>query len=506
MLHIPFLSPEAPYALIVVGILLLFLRSLKGMRRSVFNTSVFFLACLIGDLLAGFMSSGITARTAGGWLRQLAVFGEGLAVLRFLGLAFFDVLLARLRVPVSGILADILVIIAYVGWAFFRLNLAGVELSHLVTTSAVITAVLAFAMQDTLGNLLGGLSLQMDSSLEIGDWIRIDDLSGQVTDIQWRYTALLTRAGEKVVVPNSQLMKGRYTVLCDKHQATPMWRRSIDFNVDLAVPPGRVISLVESDLAAATIGNVALTPAPSCVLNDFGPGYACYILRYWLIDPRPDDLTDSDVRVHILAALQRNGIRLATDDHTIHLVEESAAHKAEVLGRETLRRLRAITSMELFARLSDSEKRYLAERLTNAPFAKGDVITRQGAVAHWLYIVTEGEAEAWWQPPSGPRRLLEKRGPGSVFGEIGLMTGAPRRATVIAISDVQAYRLDKDAFQQIIVQRPELADTMSDILEKRLQRFDELEQSYFEEQHLHTQGPATSVAIGRKIREFFGLS
>ena len=53
--------------------------------------------------------------------------------------------------------------------------------------------------------------------------------------------------------------------------------------------------------------------------------------------------------------------------------------------------------------------------------------TRQGAIAHWLYIMVSGEAEAWWQPPEGPRRLLEKRGPGSVFGEIGLMTGAPRR-------------------------------------------------------------------------------
>jgi small-conductance mechanosensitive channel len=58
---------------------------------------------------------------------------------------------------------------------------------------------------------------------------------------------------------------------------------------------------------------------------DFGPGYAHYVLRYWLINPLPDDLTDSDVRVHILATLQRNGIRLATDDHTIHLVEEGAS-------------------------------------------------------------------------------------------------------------------------------------------------------------------------------------
>ena len=57
----------------------------------------------------------------------------------------------------------------------FRLNLAGVELNHLFATSAILTAVLAISMQDTLGNLLGGLALQMDNSLEIGDWIKIDD-------------------------------------------------------------------------------------------------------------------------------------------------------------------------------------------------------------------------------------------------------------------------------------------------------------------------------------------
>jgi CRP-like cAMP-binding protein len=81
--------------------------------------------------------------------------------------------------------------------------------------------------------------------------------------------------------------------------------------------------------------------------------------------------------------------------------------------------------------------------------------------------MVSGEAEAWWQPPEGPRRLLEKRGPGSVFGEIGLMTGAPRRATVIASTDVETYRLDKEGFQAIIEQRPELADSLSGILERR---------------------------------------
>lgn len=507
MLRVPFLSPEAPYAIIAMVLLLMvILRPLKAMRPSLINTSVFFLACLIGDVLAGLVSGGSTSRAAAGWLRQLAVFGEGLAVIRFAGLAFFNVALARVNLRISGILGDILVIIAYIGWAFFLLNLAGVELSHLFATSAILTAVLAISMQDTLGNLLGGVALQMDNSLEIGDWIRIDDLSGQVTDIQWRFTALLTRNGEKVVVPNSQLMKGRYYVLCDKHQSQPGWRRSIGFNVDLAIPPGKIIDLIQTDIADANIPNIALQPAPNCVLMDFGPGYAHYVLRYWLLNPQLDDPTDSDVRVHILATLQRNGIRLATDDHTIHLVEEGAKHRKEVESRELQRRLQAIDGIELFARLSDPEKRHLAEHLLKAPFARGDIITRQGAIAHWLYIMVSGEAEAWWQPPEGPRRLLEKRGPGSVFGEIGLMTGAPRRATVIASTNVEAYRLDKAGFQSIIEQRPELAETMSTILERRLQRFAELEQGYTQGQNELAQRTPGSADIGRKIRDFFGLS
>jgi len=204
MLRIPFLSAEAPYVLLAVALLLLFiLKPLRSLRPSLINTSVFFAACLAGDLLAGTLLANHAASSVAGLLRQLAVFGMGLAVIRFAGLALFNVALPRLHIRISGILADILVIIGYIGWGFFRLNQAGVELTHLFATSAILTAVLAISMQDTLGNLLGGLALQMDNSLEIGDWIRIDDLSGQVTDIQWRYTAIVTRNGEKVVVPNS---------------------------------------------------------------------------------------------------------------------------------------------------------------------------------------------------------------------------------------------------------------------------------------------------------------
>ncbi|WP_374491397.1 cyclic nucleotide-binding domain-containing protein [Zoogloea sp.] len=502
----PVYSPETPFALFLLLLTggLIF-TPLRRWRRSLLNTAVFFVACMIGDLLAGLMH-GHLPEAALRWLRQMAVFGEGLAVIRYLGLAFFEVILDRLKVPVSGILADIMVIMGYVAWGFLRLNMAGVEFTALFATSAVLTAVLAISMQDTLGNLLGGLALQMDNSLEIGDWIEINELVGRVTDIQWRYTALLTRTGEKVVMPNSHLMKNRYNVLCNKRQQVPLQRRSVNFNVDLSVPPGRVSEAVLQDIQTARIAHVSPSVEPQCLLMDFGAGYGHYQVRYWLTDPAHDESTDSEVRRHILAALQREDIRLAVGDQTIHLVKEGEAHREEVRARELNRRQQAIAQIDLFSKLSEVEQLELARRLVNAPFAKGDIITRQGSIAHWLYIIVKGEAEAWWQPPDGgPQRLLEKRGPGNVFGELGLMTGAPRRATVIATSDLEAYRLDKTGFEHILRARPELAEGISAILQRRLSHFQALERGHAEDLQKIAQIPQDATALGKKIREFFGL-
>ena len=62
-------------------------------------------------------------------------------------------------------------------------------------------------------------------------------------------------------------------------------------------------------------------------------------------------------------------------------------------ARELARRLSALSGVELLAALDEAERRKIAERLVPTPFARGDVMTRQGAAAHWLYIIVAGEAE-----------------------------------------------------------------------------------------------------------------
>lgn len=495
---------ETPYIVGAAALLsALLYYTLSGGRTSLKHTLLFFGLWFAVDAVAAFFSARGEVRLAAG-IHQAALLGLGLVLIRLSGLAFFRVLLPALNVKTPRILEDIVVIGAYILWAMLRMASIGVDLTSLIATSAVITAVLAFAMQDTLGNILGGLALQLDNSLEIGDWVKLDDLSGRVVEIQWRYTAILTRNGEKVVVPNSQLMKGKFTVLLDPDLGLTAWRRWVWFNVDYSAAPAQVIATVEGALAEAAIDSLARSPAPSCLAMDFGAGSIRYAVRYWLLDPRDDDPTDSAVRVHVLTALQRAGWRIALPDQVMHLVAEDESYRNRVHERDLQRRLQALSGVELFASLSDDERRMLAGRLSYAPFARGAVMTHQGAVAHWLYLVTSGEADMVWRAPNGEKRLLTTIPAGSVFGEMGLMTGAPRSATVVAKSDVECYRLDKSGFEDIIRSRPELAEGMAHILATRMQQIDELQTLYHRERSdaEHTQH---RDAIVKRIRDFFGL-
>jgi small-conductance mechanosensitive channel/CRP-like cAMP-binding protein len=437
-------------------------------------------------------------------LHHAAVLGLGVVLIRLSGLLLFRVVLPALRLPLPRIVEDIVVIGGYLLWGLIRLSYAGVDLTSLVATSAVITAVIAFAMQDTLGNILGGLALQLDDSFDIGDWLRIDDVSGQVVEIQWRFTALRTRNGERVVIPNAQLMKGKFWVIGERESGRGSWRRWIWFNIDYNVNPSQVIAAAERAVLDAELRNVALDPAPSCVAMEFAAGYVRYALRYWLIDPRDDDATDSAVRTHLLASVQRHGWRVALPDQAVHVIQDSDARRQAAELREQARRLAALARIELFASLDDDERHKIAERLVHTPFARGDVMTRQGDTAHWLYILVSGEAEVYWEAPSGERRLLTRLQPGSIFGEMGLLTGAPRSATVVAGSDVQCYRLDKASFEDIIRQRQALAERMSHTLAQRLHQNEELRDAFRREQS-ESERAAHRADILQHIRDFFGL-
>lgn len=428
---------------------------------------------------------------------EMAMLCWGLLLIRLAGLFIFRIAMPFIKLPQPRIHEDILLVLAYFAWGLVRLRIAGLDVSSLVTTSAVITAVLAFAMQDTLGNILGGLALQLDNSVRIGDWVKVDDIRGKVVQVQWRHTAVRTNNGEIIILPNSVLTKSKVNVFSNID--SPHSRRWIPFAVGYPVPPQQVIDTVEKSLREALIDNVAATPAPQCIVTDYRDGSTHYAVRYWLTRPEFDDGTDSVIRVHLYSALQRQNFTLANPCLDINVSTETDETAAINHAREMQKRLHAMRQVNLFASLSEAELNQLAASLRGTPFTKNDVMTRQGAVAHWLYILVKGEASVWFEMDNQERRLLANLSEGAIFGEMGLMTGAPRRATVIANSDAYCYRLDKESFENILRARPDLAEEFARILSERNQ---ELNQSrYNGAPAILTQQASLLV----NIKKFFGL-
>ncbi len=411
------------------------------------------------------------------WFDWASLFFLWIAFINVASVFIFEVFLSAIRLKPPRIMRDLLLALAYVVLGITLLSyvvlgitllsIPHVDISGIVATSAVLTAVIGLSFQDTLGNMMGGMALQLERAIGVGDWIKIDGQEGVVREIRWRHTSIETRNWDTIVIPNSVLMKSQVTVLGRRVGAPRQHRQWVYFNVDFRYSPADVIAAVETGLRAEPIPNIAGEPAPNCVLMDFKESFGSYAVRYWLTDLAVDDPTNSIVRTRIYFALRRAGIPLSIPAHSIFMTEDDALRRERKDTEEIEKRAHALGGVELFSSLTEEERKSLAARLRYAPFARGEAMTRQGAEAHWLYLMTGGEAEVRVSTDSNLNERVATLHAGDVFGEMGMMTGETRTATVIASTDTQCYRLDKEAFHDILQQRPEIADDISMLLAKR---------------------------------------
>jgi len=440
---------------------------------------------------------------AGTGFHGAALLVGGVAVVNLLAALLFGVGVDFFRPQTPRILRDLSVAIGYIGVVLWLLSRAGVTLSSIVTTSAVITAVIAFALQDTLGNIMGGLALQLEGTIRVGDWIRVDKTEGKVIELRWRHTTIETRNWDSVVIPNSVLLKGEVTLLGRRTGEPVQHRLWVYFNVDFRVAPPEVISAVNDALQSIEIEGVASEPKPHCIAFEFKESYIQYAVRYWSTDLAQDDVTSSRVRHRILFALKRAGIVPSIPAQAVFVTEETAEHKGLHQEKEINVRVKALQGVELFHTLDQDELRMLAERLRFAPFVQGEAMTRQGAIAHSLYVITKGSGEVVITE-DGLRRTVANLHSGDFFGEIALLTGERRTATVIALENTDCYRLDQEGVNEMLHSRPEIAEHISHVLARRKVELDAVRENLDADARAKMMANAQKDFFAR-ISKFFGL-
>jgi small-conductance mechanosensitive channel/CRP-like cAMP-binding protein len=411
------------------------------------------------------------------------------------GLLTFDLIGRRFGIP--KIFRDVIVSLVSLVVLFSLLSRAGVNFLSIITTSAVLTAVIGLALQDTLGSLLSGIAMQIEAPFGIGDWIRVDERAvGKVLEIRWRSTLIQTKNDDLIVLPNAILTKGVVTIFAKDGLENRRW---VYFNVHLRHPPNQVTRIIGEALQGTP--NVSTKKPADCILMKFHESWAEYAVRYRLIDYLPDDPTDGEVRERIWYALHRNNIEIPYPGYNLFLTQLDAARAASKSETETRRRLEAIQRVTFFAPLDPTERELAAHGLVHRVYGMGEVLIRVGAEAHDLYIIVDGEASVKIGV-NGLEKQIAVLHSGDFFGEMSLLTGAPRSATVVAKTDVDCYVLNKTIFKQLLDKNPPLLEKVGKLFadrEVQLKMDREGLSSEAARQHVEHQD-----LVGR-IKSFFGI-
>lgn len=454
--------PLSGIAIVLMGIFAALRFVLPLAERGRVKAGIFFCGTYLVALFAIglFAPAGSLAPHQHYWLRVLSILLFSFAVVLASGLVLFDVVLARREVP--RILRDLVHGIAYLITAAIVLTRSDVDVTKVFTASVLTTAVIGLALQETLGNIMAGLALQLERDFDVGDWIRLDDkLTGRIREVRWRATALITKNGDLVMVPNAMVARA---VLTNFSRPTTAHRQWVYFRTAFRHPPARVREIAVE--AIQTVPNIRTDPPPDCLLWEFKDDAVTYACRYWIDDLLRDDPIDSEVRSIVWYALHRNGIELPFPSLNVNMTEMNEDRLQRKQDEDYARRVDALSRVDVFRALDAEKVDRLARRLRMVIFGPGEVILRQGDPGDSLYVVRSGKVVVQINV-HGAAHELATLAAGQFFGEMSLMTGESRTATVVAKTDVECYIVDKEAFQEILEEKPELAGIISDILSQR---------------------------------------
>ena len=330
----------------------------------------------------------------------------------------------------------------------------GVTLPALLAGSGLIALVLGLALQETLSNIFAGLGLQAGKSFRVGDWLIVDDKHVEVIEVNWRTTRLRNNDAASFDIPNSQLAKA---TIINLYNPTPVHAARASVSIEYGIPPNQVKeALVRAALAAT---GVLSNPAPATFLMHFDDSGVRYELKYWIDDARRYPAISDAVRTNIWYELDRRGIPFSYPTRVVKMRTPTDLEPA----RNVLFLLQA---QPLFANMESEQVELLAKSARHLRFGKGEKIISQGDPGESMYVLSSGIARVTIER-DGRESDLGELASGECFGEMSLLTGRPRTATVTAKTDCDIVEIDHAAMRDLLKDDPRLAEELSETLSAR---------------------------------------
>ncbi|MFO1452604.1 MAG: mechanosensitive ion channel family protein [Opitutaceae bacterium] len=365
-----------------------------------------------------------------------------------------------------------------------------VEVPGLLAGSGVVAIIVGLAMQDLLGNLIAGIGLHFDKSFTTGDWLQIEGTHAKVIELSWRTTRLITNDDVMIDVPNSNIVKAailNFEKPTRKHAVKPL----IGLHYD--IPPAQAQRVLQA--AAASVPGVCQDPAPVVYLKEFADSAIIYEINVWIEDHGLMDPVMSDVRVHCWYAAKRAGFEIPYPQMTLHQAQP-ASPDATVAATATA----ALRSHPVFRVLTETQIVDLLAVGETLLFAATEPIVTQGETGASMFLVVRGHVEVVIAR-DGQRVTVATLNAGDCFGEMSLLTGEPRTASVVAQGEVTVVEITKEDFGQLARANPDLLARVSEMLAQR-----QLANEKLATGGTHTGNiESTRGTILKRLRVFFQL-
>jgi small-conductance mechanosensitive channel/CRP-like cAMP-binding protein len=389
--------------------------------------------------------------------------------------------------------ALVIYLIALLGVLWYGYH-AGRWLTGLLATSGIAAILIGLAGQNLLGGIIAGVSLQISRPYKVGDWLQVSDRFAEVMEINWRSTRLRTNDNIYLDIPNNEIV--RQTIV-NLHYPTELHAIRVRVGIDYNTPPNRVKDAL---FHASSSAGVLAQPPEKVFLVDFADHAMTYEVKFYMANhSRINELNDA-VRTNIWYELKRQRIRIPYPVRTLQL--ERRVPRAAGDDQEEARVI--LRSDPLFQCLSEEQLDTIVKQSRLDHFGRGERVIEEGAEGDSMFVLLRGAAQVL-VAKNGSIIPVATLNSGECFGEMSLLTGERRSATVRAKGDCYVMEISKPVMAEIIRESPDCLRQLSEILARRKMETEGVLREAMGSEEQEAKEREYSATFLMRLRHFFAL-
>lgn len=445
-----------------------------------------------GDALAGVLAYGETAIHAAIWfvgawfLKRLIEYGFARSKTDN-----GEQTIPKLTFDLIGAVLFLGALIGVVGAVF------GMPVNGLLTTSGLLTGVVAFAIRDLIADVFAGIALAIERPIKIGDWLQFDGgtpaETGRVVEMNWRAVRMVTVQGRTMIFPNNLLSRRDFVNLSKPERYFRTVKRVC---VDFSVPPDRIVDIIMSAIKATP--GVVESQSPLILIDEMNERGTVFSIHFWVPDYPAMFMIERQVMVNVINFLDQAGYSPAYPKNEIDL---SWRHRREISKHLDISDL--LRRVSLFKTLTEDEREQLAERLEVVKYPAGTAVVHEHDAGDSLFVVLTGLVKATKATDKGEVEVGRVQ-PGEVFGEMSLLTGLPRSATVATVTDTAVVEIKRDHLQPLLEANSAIIDRLGELEAARINTF-ELVKNASDADRAEIDDIGMKAYLKRQISRFFNI-